>query len=128
VELTLSGFDVYGAEVDDKGINFVIRKAVDNFYDVQVKTARLPGGNYVYLAKDGFELRRSMIAALVLLSEREPPEGFLIPALAWQKPDSLLCDMNYEGMKSKPEFGIRLSARNLPMLHRFTFEQQAALL
>jgi hypothetical protein len=29
---------VYGTEVHDKGIDFVIRRAVDRFYDVQVKT------------------------------------------------------------------------------------------
>ena len=29
MEFTLFGFDVYGAEVDDKGIDFVIRPGVD---------------------------------------------------------------------------------------------------
>jgi hypothetical protein len=128
MEFTLGGFDVYTAEVDDKGIDFVIRKGVDAFYDVQVKTARLPKGNYVFIPKAGFELRRSMLVTLVLLRQQEPPALFLIPATAWQTPDALLCDKDYEGLQSKPEFGIRLSAKNLPLLERFAFDRQVAAL
>jgi len=128
MEFTLLGFDVYGAEVDDKGIDFVIRRAVDRFYDVQVKAVRLPGGDYVYFRKTVFDLRETLLAVLILLRQQEPPQMFLIPSLAWHHPDSLLCDMTYEGKKSEPEYGIRLSARNLPLLDRFAFERQAALL
>jgi len=38
MEFTLYGFDVYTSEVDDKGIDVVIRRDVDRFYDVQVKS------------------------------------------------------------------------------------------
>ena len=37
MEFTLLGFDVYEPEVDDKGIDFIIRKDEDNFYEIQVK-------------------------------------------------------------------------------------------
>jgi hypothetical protein len=128
MEFTLLGFDVYGAEVDDKGIDFVIRRGADRFYDIQVKAVRLPGGDYVYFRKSVFDLRETLLAALILMRKHEPPEMFLIPSLAWREPDALLCDMTYEGKKSEPEYGVRLSARNLPLLDRFGFEQQAALL
>jgi hypothetical protein len=35
MEFALLGFDVYTAEVDDKGIDFVIRREPDRYYDVQ---------------------------------------------------------------------------------------------
>jgi hypothetical protein len=124
MELTLFGFDVYGAEVDDKGIDFVIRRGVDRFYDVQVKTVRLPEGNYVFFRKKFFELRDTLLATLILLRQHEPPQAFLIPSLAWHDTDALLCSMDYEGKKSEPEWGMRLSARNLPLLERFSFEEQ----
>ena len=38
MEFTLYGFDVYQAEVDDKGIDFVIRKDNDRYHDIQVKS------------------------------------------------------------------------------------------
>jgi hypothetical protein len=48
MEFTLYGFDVYTAEVDDKGIDFVIRKEEKKrdrepeyrYYDVQMKSVR----------------------------------------------------------------------------------------
>jgi hypothetical protein len=63
MEFTLLGFDVYGAEVDDKGIDCVIRRSAGRFYDVQVKAVRLPGGDYVYFRKSVFELRQTLLAA-----------------------------------------------------------------
>ena len=128
MEFTLYGFDVYGAEVDDKGIDFVIRRDVDRSYDVQVKTVRLPEGNYVFFRKKFFEPRDTLLAALILLRQHEAPQAFLIPSPAWREPDGLLCSMDYEGKKSEPEWGIRLSVRNLPLLERFAFEQRVAQL
>ena len=40
MEFTLYGFDVYQAEVDDKGIDFVIRKEHDRYQDIQVNSVR----------------------------------------------------------------------------------------
>ena len=128
MEFTLLGFDVYGSEVDDKGIDFVVRRAVDHFYDIQVKTVRLPSGYYTYFRKSVFEPRASLIATLVVLRQGQSPQLFLIPSLAWLTPDGLLSDMAYEGKKSQPEWGIRLVQKNLPLLDRFEFARQAALL
>jgi hypothetical protein len=126
MEFTLLGFDVYTSEVDDKGIDFVVRRAVDHFYDVQVKTVRLPSGYYAYFRKSVFEPRPSLLATLVVLRQGQPPQLFLIPSLAWLRPDGLLSDMTYEGRRSPPEWGIRLVQKNLPLLDRFAFERQAA--
>ena len=54
MEFTLAGFDVYGTEVDDKGIDFVIRKDSNNYYDIQVKSVR--GLNYIFFLKEKFKL------------------------------------------------------------------------
>jgi hypothetical protein len=64
MEFTPLGFDVYGTEVDDKGIDLVVRKGVDQFYDVQVKTVRPPRGKYIFFPKHTFELRDTLLAAL----------------------------------------------------------------
>ena len=44
-----------------------------------------------------------------------------IPSVSWNKPNSLLVDRNYEGLKSKPEWGINLSKKNLELLEKFGF-------
>jgi hypothetical protein len=126
MEFTLLGFDVYGTEVDDKGIDLVVRKGVNQFYDVQVKALRR--SNYVFFPKHTFELRPELLAAVVLLEQGKPPEPYLIPAVAWLNPNELLSSRDYEGKKSKPEWGVNLTAKSRPLLDEFRFERQAARL
>lgn len=123
MEFTLHGFDVYGSEVDDRGIDLVVRREPSAYYDIQVKSACLPRGNYIFFPKDKFQLRENLFAAIVLFRDGRPPEFYLIPSLAWKHPDDLLADYDYVGKKSSPEWGLRLSEKNLPLLSRFSFEK-----
>lgn len=69
-----------------------------------------------------------MLAALVLVSPGEPPRLYLIPATAWGEPNALFVDRDDEGLKSKPEWGLNLSRRNLPLLAPYAFEQAVGAL
>jgi hypothetical protein len=68
MEFTRHGFDVYTAEVDDKGIDFIVRKEYHlggteveyRYYDVQVKSVRRM--NYVFFRKDKLMLRDNLLA------------------------------------------------------------------
>jgi hypothetical protein len=60
---------------------------------------------------------------LLLFEDDKLPETYLIPAIAWKTPSSLLCDKDYEGLKSKPEYGLNLSKKNLPLLREFMIEE-----
>ena len=120
MEFTLHGFDVYSAEVDDKGIDFIIRKDEDRYYDVQVKSAR--NLSYIFFPKDKFSPRKNLLAAVALFSDNASPALYLVPSTAWLKPNSLFTSRDYEGKKSKPEWGLNLSQRNLPLLMPFAFE------
>jgi hypothetical protein len=127
MEFTLYGFDVYQAEVDDKGIDFVIRKGQDRYYDVQVKS--VGGFNYIFFRKEFFALRGNLFAAVVILDEGEPPKLFLIPSTVWQSPNALFVSRDYgPPRKSKPEWGISLSHKNYPLLHGYEFESVVATL
>ena len=120
MEFTLFGFEVYTAEVDDRGVDFIIRKD-DRYYDVQVKSAR--GFKYIFFPKDKFSPRDNLLAAIVLFFDGEPPQLYLIPSKEWLKPNALLVSRDYEGKKSKPEWGLNLSKKNLPLLSRFAFDK-----
>jgi hypothetical protein len=120
MEFTLAGFDVYSAEVDDKGIDFVVRKDETAYYDVQVKSAR--GANYIFIQKDKFNLRKNLLASVVLFEESKTPKIYLIPSSEWSNPNSLLVSRDYEGKKSKPEWGLNISKKNLDLLSKFEFE------
>ena len=119
-EFGLHGFDISPPEVDEKGIDFVVSKEPGKYYDVKVKSCR--ENNYIFLEKDKFKLRDNLLAAVVVYLEGKPPELFLIPSLSWNHPDKLLKDRNYEGKKSKPEWG--LEPRHKELLQNFDFDKK----
>ena len=121
MELTMYGFQVYTTEVDDRGIDFVARYNGGPFLTIQVKSVRELG--YVFMQKKKFQLTKDMYLALVILNEGKEPDLYLIPAKAWQSPNELLVDRNYEGKKSKPEWGINISGKNMPLLDAYSFSQ-----
>lgn len=123
MEFTLIGLDVYGSEVDDKGIDFLLRAEPDRYWDVQVKTIR--NMSYVFFQKSKFRIRPNLLAAVVHLVQGKPPACYLIPATAWLEPDGVLVDRDYQEGKSEPEYGINISKKNLPALERFRFERTA---
>jgi hypothetical protein len=126
MEFTLFGFDVYSSEVDDKGIDFVIRRGLDRYYDIQVKSIRIRSSGYIFFPKQVFMLRRNLLAAVVILRNGQPPTLYLFPSIAWEIPDNLLISRDYPGStKSKPEWGLNISMRNQPLMDRFDFAKVA---
>jgi len=113
------GFQVYSTEVDDRGIDFVVRYEKGPFISIQVKSIREKG--YVFMQKDKFELSPNLYLALAILTEGAEPALYLVPSEAWRNPDALLVDRNYVGKKSKPEWGLNLSKKNMGMLGMYSF-------
>ena len=126
MEFTLHGLDVYSAEIDDKGIDFVVRvdrkaQGVEH-YDVQVKSSR--NLNYIFFPKSKFKPRKNLLAAVVLFLHDQVPLFYLIPSMAWHEPGTgnLFANRMYEGKKSAPEWGLNLSERKLSLLAPYAFE------
>jgi hypothetical protein len=122
MELTMHGFQVYSTEVDDRGIDFVARHQTGPFIEIQVKSLRSTG--YVFMEKSKFPIRDGMHLALVLFIENEAPRLYLIPATVWNTPNKAFVSRDYgaEGQTSKPEWGINLSMKNLPILAQYEFD------
>ena len=124
MEFTRYGFDVFTSEVDEKGIDFVVKK--DNkYYDVQVKSRR-KNNNYIFAQKSKFLLKENLIMAIVIFDEGKEPKILLIPSLEWEKKEKypMLVGRNYEDKKSKPEWGININTKNLPVLENdYSFEK-----
>lgn len=120
--LTMAGFEVYYNDVDDRGIDFVLRLDHEKHIDVQVKTVR--GTNsYVFVTKKSWNhtLRSNLYLALVVLSNHELPSIYLIPSTVFEQPNELFKDRNYgqEEQKSLPEWGISLSTKTLSLLEPY---------
>lgn len=122
MEFTLHGFDVYQSEVDDKGIDFVIRKEQNRYFDIQVKSVR--NFNYIFFRKQNFELRENLFAAIVLFFENELPNLFLIPSTVWKNPNSIFISRDYGApLKSKPEWGINITPKKYTQFQDYSFDK-----
>ncbi|MEM3561591.1 MAG: DUF4365 domain-containing protein [Nitrososphaeria archaeon] len=126
MEFTVLGFDVYEPEVDDKGIDFIVRRKEKMFYEIQAKS--IFKGNYVFMPKDKFVIKTSLYLVLVLFEQGKLPNLYLIPSTAWLKPNELFKSYDYIGKKSKPEFGLMISKKSLPILSQYEFDKIAAIL
>jgi hypothetical protein len=130
MELTMFGFEVYTTEVDDRCIDFVARRHGLPFIEVQVKCRRVfhrSGNHYVYMEKSKFTLDDNRYLALGLVFDGEPPHLYLIPASVWRNPNHVFVSRDYsEGMKSKPEWGLNITEKNLPALEPYKFEKTVA--
>jgi hypothetical protein len=114
MEAVKCGLDVYTAEVDDKGIDFVARNQNGKYFEIQVKSAR--NNNYVFMRKEVFSPRENLYLALLIFG-KEVPAIILIPSMDWaNKKYEFLKDEDYEGKISNPEYGIRFSKESLAIM------------
>ena len=114
-------FEVYTSEVDDHGIDFVAKNPSDKqFYEVQVKSIRNTG--YVYVQKSKIALRENWLLCLLRFVDGALPELYIIPApiLATAHGPFVSRDYGKAGQKSKPEWGINISIKNLPILSTYS--------
>jgi hypothetical protein len=123
MEFARLGFEVYTSEVDDRGIDFIVRHEPGPFFEVQVKSTRKLG--YIFVPKDKARLDDTRLLAIVLFGTAAQPQLFLVPMSVWRTPDKFFVDRNYEGKKSKPEYGLSLSAKHIARLSPYAFASVA---
>lgn len=124
MEFASYGYDVYTSEVDDHGVDFVAKDTVTGiFYEVQVKG--LYKASYVVLPKDKLNVDDRHLVCFLHFVENELPNVYVIPATVWKTPNSLFVDRNYDkpGQKSKPEWGINVSKKNMALLEAYRAEK-----
>lgn len=124
MEFASYGYDVYTSEVDDHGVDFVARDVKTGvFFEVQVKS--LYKGAYVVLPKDKLAIDDRHLVCFLHFKENELPCLYVIPASVWEYPNMVFVDRNYDkpGQKSKPEWGINVSKKNLPLLEPYKAEK-----
>ena len=124
MEFASYGFEVYTSEVDDHGVDFIVKAPKENtFYEVQVKSVRDYG--YVFIAKSKMpELTENRLACYMHFVDGKLPDVFVIPATAWLNPNAVLVDRKYDkpGQTSAPEWGINISKKNYDLLTEYKAE------
>lgn len=125
MEFASYGFAVYTSEVDDHGIDFIVKTKSGTFLEIQVKS--ILKTKYVFMQKEKWDIESfTTYLSLLLFEDGKLPEAYLIPATAWKNPNKLLCDKDYDGLKSKPEYGVNLSKKNMLLLQEFKLEDVIA--
>ena len=124
MEFASYGFEVYSSEVDDHGVDFVVKVPnTSKFYEIQVKSVREYG--YVFISKSKMPtLTTQRLVCYIHFIEDKMPDVFVIPATAWATPNAVLVDRNYDkpGQTSKPEWGISISRKNYDLLSSYKSE------
>ena len=95
MEFASYGFEVYTSEVDDHGVDFVVKvPGTANFYEVQVKSVRDFG--YVFISKSKMPvLTAHRLVCHMHFIDGQLPDVFVIPATAWAEPNAVLVERNY---------------------------------
>ena len=121
MEFASYGFEVYSSEVDDHGVDFIVKvPGTTKFYEVQVKSVRDYG--YVFISKSKMPVLTSdRLVCYLHFIDDQLPDVFVIPATAWDKPNAVLVERNYDkpGQTSKPEWGINISKKNFRVLDSY---------
>ena len=123
MEFASYGLEVYSTEVDDHGVDFIVKDKNGRFCEIQVKSLR--GKGYVFMPKSKFDIsNKNLYLTLLIFEHGKLPDIFLIPSQAWEVPNDVFVDRNYDkpGQTSKPEYGINISQRNYGILEPFKFE------
>jgi len=122
MEFASYGLEVYTSEVDDHGIDFIAKTKDRRFLEIQVKS--ILKTNYVFMQKGKWNINNpDTFLALLIFKDGRLPDTYLIPATAWKTSSALFCNRDYEGLISKPEYGLNLSKKNMPLLQAYSFKE-----
>lgn len=124
--LTSYGVSIYTSEIDDHGIDF-IAESKNGFLKFQVKGIKITS-QYVYMKKEYFNIEDdAMFLFLLLLADGEHPKLYIVPTSAWRQESKTFVFHDYEGKKSKPEYGVNISKKNMEELEKYRIEAMLSL-
>ena len=133
MEFVKHGMAVFSAEVDDIGVDLVVRVQEDDpegktkpgrHFDIQVKSSRSreeAGYSYIYCLKSNLPTTGNFYVALGLFEDGQEPKLFLIPATDWRERRDLFVDRKYD----TAEYGLNFSKKHLQQLEEeYAFSKQ----
>ena len=121
LNFTINNIDTFIPLIDDKAIDFIARTQNSKYFDIQVKTIRLTKERYFYEVKEkwGEKIRQNLLIAFVILIAEQEPILLLIPGENWEEEsrnNKIFANRDYEGKKSKAEYGLTINENNLSYL------------
>lgn len=126
-----AGLEVYTTEVDDRGIDQLVRYAPGRCLEIQVKAVRKRNLTFVqkkHLGSSDEEITERLncgyCMAFLLFEDGLEPEFFLIPGYAWLQPNDLLVDNPIGDRTNGPYFQLSPSRKAQPILDRYRYSAE----
>ncbi len=122
MEFASYGLYVFTSEVDDHGIDFIVKDKRKIYNEIQVKSLRDKG--YTFMQQEKFDLsNNNLYLALLIFEENKLPNIYLVPTSAWNNKNNMFIIRNFDkGQKSKPEYGVNITNSNKELLENYRFE------
>jgi len=123
-----AGLEVYTTEVDDRGVDLLVRYAPGRCLEIQVKAVR--NRNLAFVLKKPLgstpeevekRLRSGYRIAFFLFEDGSEPDFFLIPGYAWLEPNALLKDIPKANKAVGPNFQLSPTKKAQPILDNYRF-------
>lgn len=123
MEFTSWGYDVYTSEIDDHGVDFVIKNGAGDFCEVQVKS--VCKSRYIFIQQDKIKLDAKHLVCVLRFKDGKLPDVYIVPATVWFDPNDAFVVRNYEkpGQISKPEYGINVTKKAMDLLEPYRAER-----
>ena len=125
-----AGLEVYTSEVDDRGVDQLVRYAPGRCLEVQVKAVRNRNLTFVKKKHLGMtekdvntRLRCGYCMAFFLFEDGREPDFFLIPGYAWLEPNALLADNPVGDRTYGPYFQLSPTKKAQPILDGYRFSR-----
>jgi len=61
---------------------------------------------------------------LLIFEEGMMSKSYLIPSKGWETENGLFRNRDYIGLKSKPEYGLNVSKKNITLLDKYKFNDE----
>ena len=113
------GYLVFGAEIDDRGVDFVVRNEFGRHFDVQVKT--VTGRNYTYIYESKFS--ENLWICLVILTDGHHPTLYLLSGADWESDTSGLLQHHHYPKSREPEYGIHATKKRASAMEQYAFDR-----
>ena len=113
MEFTLYRFEVFVPEIDDRGIDFIVKNEHKQFFEIQVKSLRQY--DTVTMDKSKFDIsNENLFLTFILFTQKKLPDIFLIPAIKWKEPNTLFHD-------NKDTYTLNVNEKNIDILNKYKF-------
>lgn len=123
MEFAMHGFEIYTADVDDRGIDFVARRDGGEFLEIQVKT--VSDYNLQFVNESKFKRTDRFVVCLVRLQEGTAPQVYAFRGTDWPNQEGridngLLGYNRYEGKSSNAAYEIHLAKSRDELLQDYS--------